>query len=95
MITNTTVFEAGAPSLELEGLNGLFGPKGMPLALRERIGAEVVTAFKDPDVVARMSATGTDIGAAGPAAFAAAMAKQIERVDSIAMALGIARKLKK
>lgn len=90
-----TVFDAGVPSLELEGLNGVFGPKGMPLELRQRIGADVVAAFKDPDVVFKLGATGQAVIPGGAAEFATAMASQIAQVDAIAKTLGIGRKLKK
>jgi tripartite-type tricarboxylate transporter receptor subunit TctC len=90
-----TVIEAGVPSLELEGLNGLFGPKGMPLQLRERIAADVIAALGDPDVAAKLAATGQAVSAGGPAELAGSMANQIARVDGIAKELGIARKLNK
>ena len=90
-----TVIEAGVPSLELEGLNGLFGPKGMPLELRQRIGADVVAAFSDPEVTLRLGATGQVVSPGGPTELAMAMANQIAQVDAIAKSLGITRKLKK
>lgn len=89
-----TVIEAGVPSLELEGLNGLFGPRGMPLELRQRIGADVVAAVTDPDVLAKLHATGQIVSAGGPAEFTAAMARQIAQVDGTAKALGLTRKSK-
>ena len=36
-----TVVEAGFPSLELDGLVGLFGPRLMPAELRERISTDI------------------------------------------------------
>ena len=61
-----SVIEAGVPSLELEGLNGLFGQKGMPLELRKRIGADVIAAATSPDVVAKLAATGQLVSVGGP-----------------------------
>ena len=90
-----TVIEAGVPSLELEGLVGLFGPKGMALDLRERIGADVVAAFADPDIAAKLAATAQAVSTGGPAVLARAMAGQTAQVDGIAKVLGISRKLKK
>ena len=36
-----TVAEAGHPVLTIDGLVGLFGPPSMPMALREKIAADV------------------------------------------------------
>ena len=52
-----TVAEAGYPDLTLDGLVGLFGPTGMPLALRERIAADI-RAAADPTIEDRLTKTG-------------------------------------
>src|SRR5438094_138439 len=62
-----TAREAGFPSLEVEGLVGLFGPKGMASALREKIADGVVVATRDPAVSARLSATAQAVNPGGPA----------------------------
>ena len=36
-----SIAEAGFPGLTMESLQGMFGPKGMPLAVREQIAADV------------------------------------------------------
>src|SRR6185503_3047048 len=43
-----TAAQAGYPDLTFDGLVGLFGPRDMPPALRERIAADVKTALADP-----------------------------------------------
>ncbi len=44
-----TVAEAGYPALVMESIGGIFGPRGMPLALREQIAADVRAAVaSDP-----------------------------------------------
>ena len=45
-----TVAEAGFPALTMDGLVGLFGPPAMPMALRERIAADI-KAVMDSDAV--------------------------------------------
>src|SRR4030088_1376160 len=53
-----TVKEAGYPGLTIDGLVGLFGPAGMPLALRERIAADMRAVAADPIIADRLTATG-------------------------------------
>ncbi len=89
-----TTVEAGVPSLEAEGLNGLFGPKGMELNLRERIGSEVVTALGDAAVLAKLGSTAQGVSPGGPADLLASMSEQIAQIDRTAKAIGLERKLK-
>ena len=84
-----TAIEAGFPALEVEGLVGLFGLKGMPNELRQQIGADVVAVTKDPVVSARLSATAQTVNPGGPAEFAAAVEGQRAKIAAIAQALGI------
>lgn len=84
-----TVFEAGFPALELEGLVGLLGPKVMSRELREKIGADVVAVAADPTIATRLARTAQVLNPGGPAAFTAAIRMQTEQVAAIAQALGI------
>jgi len=85
-----TVKEAGYPALELESLVGLFGPRGMPSELRERIAVilgEVAAA--DPVIATRLAVTGQIVNVRGPAEFAAAIEQQRAKLAEIAKILGI------
>ena len=85
-----TVKEAGYPALELESLVGLFGPRGMPSELRERIAAilgEVAAA--DPVIATRLAVTGQIVNVRGPVEFAAAIEQQRAKLAEIAKILGI------
>jgi tripartite-type tricarboxylate transporter receptor subunit TctC len=84
-----TAAEAGFPALEVEGLVGLFGPKGMSNALREKIAAEVVAVTKDPAVAARLHSTAQMANPGGPVEFAASIDQQRAQVAKIAQELGI------
>ena len=64
-----TVAEAGFPALTLDGLVGLFGPSGMPLALRERIAADM-RAAADPIIKDRLTKSGQIMNIGGPEEFA-------------------------
>ncbi len=87
-----TAVEAGVPSLLLEGLVGLFGPRGMDLKVRERIGADVVAVIADPEIAAKLIASAQVVNPGGPAELAAAVKEQTEQIAATAKALGIERK---
>jgi len=84
-----TVNEAGYPELTLDGLVGFFGPRGMPLPLRERIAGDMRDIVQEPDFVEKLSVTGQIANAGGPAEFAAAMQEQRERLAIAAKGLGV------
>jgi tripartite-type tricarboxylate transporter receptor subunit TctC len=85
-----TVGEAGFPTLQLESLLGAFGPRGMPLDLRERIAADFRAVLAaDPVIAERIAATGQVVQVEGPAELAAGIAEQRAKLATIAKALGI------
>ena len=84
-----TVKEAGYPDLTLDGLVGLFGPEGMPLAQREHIAGDIREAAKDPIVEERLTLTGQMLNVGGPAEFVSAIAEQRARLAEAAKDLGI------
>ena len=85
-----TVAEAGYPYLGLDGLIGLFGPRSMPLALRESIAADIqAVVAADPSIAARLAATGQVIDIRGPAEFTTNIKETRDKLAAIAQALGI------
>jgi tripartite-type tricarboxylate transporter receptor subunit TctC len=84
-----TVAEAGFPSLELDGLVGLFGPRSMSADLRERISADVRAVAADPTVTDRLTVTAQVVNPGSPAEFAAAIDEQRAKMAKIAQRLGI------
>lgn len=83
-----TVKEAGYPALTIDGLVGLFGPPGMPLALRERITADV-RAVVDKTVEDRLTTTGQLTNVGGPQEFGKSIDEQREKIAAFAKELGI------
>jgi tripartite-type tricarboxylate transporter receptor subunit TctC len=83
-----TVVEAGYPALEMESVVGLFGPRGMPADLRERIAGDLAGVL-DPVIRERLEATGQIVNVRGPAEFAAAIEEQRAKLAAIAKVLGI------
>ncbi len=81
--------EAGYPSLEMEGLVGLFGIKGMSEELRERIAADIIAAEHDPSVEAKLNASAQTPNPGGPKEFAESIARQRARIATIVKAVDI------
>src|SRR5262249_52702035 len=83
-----TAVEAGYPSLEFDGLVGLFGPPGIADDVRAKIADHVRTAAPDPDLVKRLTATGHIVSRGNPAEFAASIAQQREQAAATAKLFG-------
>jgi tripartite-type tricarboxylate transporter receptor subunit TctC len=86
-----TVVEAGYPSLLASPVLGLLGPRGMPLALRQRIAADVLAALDDK-TRERLTLTGQPATPLGVDAYTAALKEQYAQVAHIASVMGIAPK---
>jgi tripartite-type tricarboxylate transporter receptor subunit TctC len=84
-----TATEAGFPSLTLDGLVGLFGPKKMSAELRDRIADDVVDAAGDPDFAQRVAATGQVVRPGKSAEFASEISEQRNRIEEAAKAAGM------
>ncbi|MEX2036396.1 MAG: tripartite tricarboxylate transporter substrate binding protein [Xanthobacteraceae bacterium] len=84
-----TVVQAGYPELTFDGNVGLYGPRDMPIELRERIAADIKAVLADPIIVQRLTATGQVVVPGSAAEFAAAIDKQRAGVAAVAKVLGI------
>ncbi|MBV8109448.1 MAG: tripartite tricarboxylate transporter substrate binding protein [Hyphomicrobiales bacterium] len=85
-----TVAEAGYPYLGLDGLIGMYGPRGMSMALRESIAADVRAVVEaDPTVASRLAVTGQVVDLRGPHEFAAGIKEMRNQLAAIAQTLGI------
>jgi len=82
-----TAREAGYPSLEVEGLVGLFGTKTMSEAMKEKIAADVKAVAEDGSIGERLKATGQVISVGGPKEFADAIAEQRANIAAVAKAI--------
>lgn len=86
------VMETGYPGLLTETTSGLYGPKAMPLNLRERVAADVIAAASDPVAVERIVSSGQDMNTGGPAELTATLKQQADAIASVAKVLGMERK---
>jgi tripartite-type tricarboxylate transporter receptor subunit TctC len=85
-----TVTEAGFPFLGMDSLIGIYGPRGMPDALRNSIAADVRGVIDaDPTIAPRLAATGQIVDVRGPDEFAAGIKEMREQLAGIAQVLGI------
>jgi tripartite-type tricarboxylate transporter receptor subunit TctC len=78
-----TLKELGVP-LEILLYSGLMGPKGMPPAVVERLGAEVRKALDSPEMKRTLLDAGADPTTSTPAEFAALM-----KAEAVAMAKAV------
>ncbi len=78
---------AGLPSLELEGMAGLFGIKSMSEQLKEKIAADVREVTADGSIGDRLESTGQIMNIGGPKEFAAAIAEQSANVAAVVRAI--------
>jgi len=84
-----TAAEAGAPALEMEGILGLYGWRGMPDAARAELAEQAQRTLADPGVAERLRAAGMEPrGASTPAAFTAELAAYRDRWTALAREFG-------
>lgn len=79
-----TASEAGYPEMSIDGLIGFFGWRGMPTKLRDSISADIAEVLKDPEIRARIEATGQLVLGGTSEEFAAAIEHQRTRITEIA-----------
>jgi tripartite-type tricarboxylate transporter receptor subunit TctC len=84
-----TVAQSGFPALTFDGLIGLFGPKEMPQATRDKIAADTKAVLADPAVAERFKATSQAISPGTSAEFAASIEEQRKVLAAIATELGL------
>jgi tripartite-type tricarboxylate transporter receptor subunit TctC len=82
-----TVHELGFGGLGVETTAGLYGPKDMPLALREKIARDVIEVISDKTIAERLLATGQVVRPGGPAELAATIQEQSDLTSRIAATL--------
>jgi tripartite-type tricarboxylate transporter receptor subunit TctC len=82
-----TAREQGFPSLEVEGLVGVFTLKTTPDSLKEKITADFRNAASDGSIADRLKATGQVINVGGAQEFAASIEEQRQNVAAVVKAI--------
>ena len=84
-----TARQAGFPVMEFDGLVGLYGPRSMARELRDRISADIVAVAADPEIDAKLAATGQVANPGTSAEFAASIETQRLVASAAAKILGL------
>jgi tripartite-type tricarboxylate transporter receptor subunit TctC len=82
-----TAREQGYPSLEIEGMAGLFGPRSMSEQLKEKIATDVLEVTADGSISERLETTGQIVNIGGPKEFASSIAEQSANVAAVVKAI--------
>jgi tripartite-type tricarboxylate transporter receptor subunit TctC len=82
-----TAREAGYPSLEVNGLVGLFGLKTMSAELKDKIAADVKAVTADGTIGERLKSTGQVISVGGPQEFAGEIEEQRANIAKVVKAI--------
>jgi tripartite-type tricarboxylate transporter receptor subunit TctC len=84
-----TAVETGFPELRMNGLCGLYGWRGIPDALRERIAVDVRAIAANADVAGKLANVGQAARSSTPSEFAATLQSLRERVAATTGAIGV------
>ncbi|OGA06193.1 MAG: hypothetical protein A2W68_19405 [Betaproteobacteria bacterium RIFCSPLOWO2_02_64_14] len=83
-----TVSESGLPGFEVNSWYGLFGPAGLPAALRTRLNGDVVAILGDADLKERLAKLGAEPGPMSAEAFGRYVQSEIARWAKVVKASG-------
>ncbi|MGC1467737.1 MAG: tripartite tricarboxylate transporter substrate binding protein [Pseudolabrys sp.] len=83
-----TALELGYPSLDFDGLVGIFGPPGIPQDVRAKIAADVKAIASDPVVFQKLTATGQIVSPGDSKEFAESIDQQKAKIAGIAKLFG-------
>ena len=83
-----TAREAGHPSLEFDGLVGLFSTKELAEDARAKIAADIKAVAADPEILKRMTATAQIVAPGNAKEFAELIAEQKAQVAAVAKLFG-------
>lgn len=78
-----TLNESGLPGFEVTQWNGLLGPAGMPRPIVDRLHRETVAVLRQPDVIARMAADGSEPSGGTGSELAAYMQSELDKWGAI------------
>jgi len=84
-----TAAEQGFPRLIASGWTGLFGPAGLPDAIRDQVANALAQALADPEVKAVLAQQGQQPNPLGPVAFRAFVEADIGRWKEVVRVAGV------
>ena len=83
-----TAHEAGYPSLDFDGLVGLFSTRDLAEDARAKIAADIKAVAGDPDIVKKMTSTAQIVSPGDAKEFAESIAAQKAQVEAVAKLFG-------
>ncbi|MEO3475604.1 tripartite tricarboxylate transporter substrate binding protein [Roseomonas sp. CAU 1739] len=83
-----TLMEQGVPDFDVASWYGVAMPAAVPVAIRDRLGAEIVAALNDPGIAQRLRDYGAEPWPAGPAAFDTFMREEVAKWAPVVRASG-------
>jgi tripartite-type tricarboxylate transporter receptor subunit TctC len=85
-----TVAETGVlPAFEAAVWTALLAPKGTPDSVIQKLETDVLEVLKDPTVLAKLAAVGTDVGDASGSALALRIKKEMQEISRVGKAANI------
>lgn len=83
-----TLMEQGVPDFDVASWYGVAMPAAVPVAIRDRLGAEIVSALNDPGIAQRLRDYGAEPWPIGPAAYDAFMRDEVAKWAPVVRASG-------
>jgi tripartite-type tricarboxylate transporter receptor subunit TctC len=84
-----TIAESGVPGYDVTAWFGLFAPARVPPAIVARLHGETKNAIRNPEVVRRLEAEGTDAVGNSPEEFAVEVAREFEKWRGLVRRAGL------
>ncbi len=80
--------DQGVPDFDVASWYGVAMPAAVPVAIRDRLGAEIVSALNDPGIAQRLRDYGAEPWPLGPSEFDAFMKAEVEKWAPVVRASG-------
>jgi tripartite-type tricarboxylate transporter receptor subunit TctC len=84
-----TMIESGVAGFEVTQWTALIAPAGTPRRIVERLHADIARALREPEIVKRLAADGTEPVGSAPKAFAAFLRSEHGKWSKIAAKAGV------
>jgi tripartite-type tricarboxylate transporter receptor subunit TctC len=84
-----TLQEQGVPGFDVSSWYGITAPAGVSMAIRERLGAEIVAGLGEPTIAQRIRDFGAEPWPLGPADYDSFMQREVNTWAPIVQASGV------
>jgi tripartite-type tricarboxylate transporter receptor subunit TctC len=87
-----TVMESGYPSYEVTNWHGIIAPKGVPVAIQDKLNKAINQVLQDPEMEKTLTSDGLTAAAISPEAFGVLLRSEIARWGALAKSRGLSIK---